>query len=141
MKFRFAVLLGIICIAAISARVQAQSAAPPPPPPPPPPAAAPKQPPKRIAKGGDVEMAYLISKVPPVYPKPAIDARVQGTVRLHTVIDTDGTVIQATYISGPAMLVQASIDAVKQWRFKPTLLGGVPVQVECVFEVNFHLGK
>jgi outer membrane biosynthesis protein TonB len=50
-------------------------------------------------------------------------------------------VIQATYISGPAMLVQASIDAVKQWRFKPTLLGGVPVQVECIFEVNFHLGK
>jgi TonB family protein len=140
MKSRFAVLLGITCIVGVSAQVQAQSAAPPPPPPPPP-AAAPKQPPKRIAKGGDVEMAYLISKVPPVYPKAAIDARVQGTVRLHTVIDTDGTVIEATYISGPAMLVQASIDAVKQWRFKPTLLQGVPIQVECVFEVNFHLGK
>jgi periplasmic protein TonB len=139
MKFRLAVLLGIICILAVSAQVQAQSAAPPPPPPPPP--AASKQPPTRIAKGGDVQMASLIHKVPPVYPKPAIDARVKGTVKLHTVIDKDGTVIEATYVSGPAMLVQASIDAVKQWRFRPTLLEGVPIQVECVFEVNFHLGK
>jgi periplasmic protein TonB len=86
-------------------------------------------------------MASLIRKVTPVYPKAAIDARVQGTVKLHTVIDKDGTVLEATYVSGPAMLVQASIDAVKQWRFKPTLLQGVPIQVECVFEMNFRLGK
>ncbi len=86
-------------------------------------------------------MAFLISKVPPVYPKAAIDAHVQGTVKLKTVIDTDGSVIEATYISGPAMLVQASIDSVKQWRFKPTLLKDVPAQVECTFEVSFHLDK
>jgi protein TonB len=138
MKFRFAFLLGIICVLAASLQVQAQT---PPPPPPPPPAAASKQPPPRINKGGDAEMAFLISKVPPVYPKAAIDARVQGTVKLKTVIDTDGSVIEATYVSGPTMLVQASIDCVKQWKFKPALLQGVPAQVECTFEVSFHLDK
>ena len=136
LKIRFAILLGITCVIAISAQVHAQSAAQPPPP-----ADAPKQAPPRMNKGGDVEMASLISKVPPIYPKAAIDAHVEGTVKLHTVIDTDGKVIEATLVSGPAMLVQASIDAVKQWRFKPALLKGVPAQVECVFDVSFHLDK
>jgi periplasmic protein TonB len=136
MKSRFAIILGIICVVAVPAQVHAQSAAPPPPP-----AAAPKQAPPRINKGSDAEMAFLISKVPPVYPKAAIDAHVQGTVKLKTVIDTDGRVIEATFVSGPAMLTQASIDAVKQWRFKPALLQGVPAQVECEFEVSFHLDK
>lgn len=138
MKFCFAVLLGLICLVAVSVQVQAQSSATPPPPPPP---AEHKQPPPRINKGSDAEMAFLISKVPPVYPKAAIEAHVQGTVKLHTVIDTDGSVIEATYVSGPTALVQASIDAVKQWRFKPALLQGVPAQVECTFEVSFHLDK
>jgi TonB family protein len=137
MKFRLAVLLSIVSILGVSGRAQAQT----PPPPPPPPPAASKQPPPRVNKEGDVQMASLISKVPPVYPKAAIDAHVQGTVKLKTVIDTDGSVIEATYISGPTMLVQASIDAVKQWRFKPTLLKDVPAQVECTFEVSFHLDK
>jgi protein TonB len=140
MKIRFALLLGIICIAAVSTQVQAQSAAPPPPAPAPP-AEASKEAPPRMNKGGDVEMASIISKVPPIYPKAAIEAHVEGTVKLHTIIDTDGKVIEATLISGPPMLAQASIDAVKQWRFKPALLKGVPAQVECVFDVSFHLGK
>lgn len=138
MKSRFAILLGIICMVTVSAQVRAQSAAPPPPTPPP---ADAKQSPPRINKGSDAEMAFLISKVPPIYPKAAIDGHVQGTVKLKTVIDTDGKVIEATYVSGPTMLVQASIDAVKQWRFKPALLQGVPAQVECEFEVSFHLDK
>jgi protein TonB len=107
-----------------------------PPPPPPPPAAAPA----RITKGGDVMMATAMNRVQPVYPQLARQARVQGTVRLHTLIDKDGRVIEVTYISGPAMLVQAAQDAVKQWRFHPTMLNNTPVQVECVFELNFNLG-
>jgi TonB family protein len=136
MRTKHFLITAIICLAGATSAF-AQSSPPPPSPPP----AAPKQAPPRVTKGGDAEMAFLISKVPPVYPKPAIDAHVQGTVRLHTVIDTNGSVIEATYVSGPAMLVQASIDAVKQWRFKPALLEGVPAQVECVFEVSFHLDK
>jgi periplasmic protein TonB len=109
------------------------TAAPPPPPPP-----APVQ--TRITKGGDVMMATAMNKVQPVYPQLARQARVQGTVRLHTLIDKDGKVIEVTYQSGPAMLVQSAIDAVKQWRFHPTMLNNTPVQVECVFELNFNLG-
>jgi protein TonB len=106
------------------------------PPPPPPPVVTPA----RITKGGDVMMATAMNKVQPVYPNLARQARVQGTVRLHTLIDKDGKVIEVTYISGPAMLVQAAQDAVKQWRFHPTMLNNTPVQVECVFELNFNLG-
>jgi TonB family protein len=106
-------------------------------PPPPPPGGRPM----RITKGGDVAAATATNKVAPVYPELARQARVEGTVRLHTVIDTDGSVIEVSYVSGPAMLVQAAIDAVKQWRFRPTILNGGPVQVECVLEINFRLGN
>ncbi len=109
------------------------TAAPPPPPPPAPVV-------QRITKGGDVMMATAMNKVQPVYPQLARQARVQGTVRLHTLIDKDGKVIEVTYMSGPAMLVQAARDAVLQWRFHPTMLNNTPVQVECVFELNFNLG-
>jgi protein TonB len=95
----------------------------------------------RITKGGDVAAATATNKVAPVYPELARQARVEGIVRLHTLIDNDGSVIEVTYVSGPAMLVQAAIDAVKQWQFRPTILNGVPVQVECVLDINFRLGK
>jgi TonB family protein len=85
-------------------------------------------------------MASAISRVQPVYPQLARQARTEGTVRLHTLIDKDGKVIEVTYVSGPAMLVQSAIDAVKQWRFHPTMLNNTPVQVECVFDLNFKLG-
>ncbi|HEY4839334.1 MAG TPA: TonB family protein [Candidatus Acidoferrales bacterium] len=107
------------------------------PPPPPPPGGRPM----RITKGGDVAAATATNKVAPVYPELARQAHVEGIVRLHTVIDNDGNVIEVAYVSGPAMLVQAAIDAVKQWRFHPTILNGVPVQVECVLEINFRLGQ
>jgi TonB family protein len=110
-----------------------------PPPPPPPPGSGQK--PMRVVKGGDVAAASATNKVAPIYPELARQARVEGTVRLHTVIDTDGRVIDVNYISGPPMLVQSAIDSVKQWRFKPTILNGVPVQVECVIEINFRLAK
>ena len=95
----------------------------------------------RITKGGDVVAATTTNKVAPIYPELAKQTRVEGTVRLHTVIDTDGQVIEVTFVSGPPMLVQSAIDSVKQWRFKPTILQGVPVQVECVLEVNFQLAN
>jgi TonB family protein len=110
------------------------TAAPPPPPPPPGGHLT------RITKGGDVVAATATNKIAPIYPELARQAHLEGTVRLHTLIDNDGSVIEVTYVSGPSMLVQAAIDAVKQWRFHPTILNGVPVQVECVLEINFRLG-
>lgn len=110
------------------------SAAPPPPPPPP------KVVPTRIQQGGDVQMASIINRVQPVYPATARMMHLTGTVRLHTVIDKDGRVIEVTPISGPAILMPAAKDAVAQWRFRPTTLNGTPVQVECVFDVVFSMG-
>jgi len=109
------------------------TAAPPPPPPK-------EVTPTRISKGGDVQMASAINRVQPIYPQIARQTHTQGVVRLHTIIDKDGKVIEVTYLSGPAMLMQAAIDAVKQWRFRPTTLNNTPVQVECVFEINFNMG-
>lgn len=111
------------------------TAAPPPPPPPP------GSHPMRIVKGGDVAAATAIKKVSPVYPELARQEHVEGTVRLHTVIDTDGSVIEVDYVSGPEMLVQAAIDAVKQWQFRPTILNGAPIQVECVLAMDFHIAN
>jgi TonB family protein len=110
-----------------------QTGAPPPPPPPP------GSRPTRIIKGGDVVAATATKKVAPAYPELAKQAHVEGTVRLRTIIDTDGGVVEASYVSGPAMLVQAAIDAVKQWQFHPTILNGAPVQVECVLAIDFRI--
>jgi periplasmic protein TonB len=107
------------------------------PPPPPPPSAPPVT---RVTKGGDVQKAMALNSPTVVYPQLARQARIQGVVRLHTLIDKDGKVLEVAYVSGPAMLVQAAMDAVKQYRFRPTLLNGTPVQVECVFDMNFTLG-
>jgi len=64
----------------------------------------------------------------------------QGTVRLHAIISKDGTIQQLEVISGPALLQQAALDAVRQWRYKPTLLNTEPVEVDTTIDVVFSLG-
>ncbi|HTZ98863.1 MAG TPA: TonB family protein [Candidatus Aquilonibacter sp.] len=101
--------------------------------------AAPEKPP-RIRVGGSVTQAKIISRVTPIYPAIARMAQVQGTVVLHAVIAKDGSVQSLELVSGPPMLVQAAIDAVKQWRYEPTLLAGKPVEVDTTVQVVFTLG-
>lgn len=113
-------------------------AAPPPPPPPPPPADVPK-PPTRIRIGGNVQAALLIHEVKPVYPMVARQARVGGVVELKAIIGRDGTVQNLVLVSGQPLLVEAAMNAVKQWVYKPTYLDGVPVEVVTEVSVNFHL--
>jgi protein TonB len=103
------------------------------------PAAAPSAP-SRIRLGGDVEAAKLIRMVRPFYPPIARQAGVEGTVVLSATIATDGTVEALHYVSGPALLVQAAMNAVRQWRYEPTLLNGGPVAVETTIKVIFVLG-
>jgi protein TonB len=67
--------------------------------------------------GGAVAAANLITKVAPVYPPLAKQARVQGTVRFNAVIGKDGTVQQLTLASGHPLLVKAAEEAVKQWQY------------------------
>ena len=104
---------------------------------PPPPKAPPK--PLRVRVGGDVQAAKRIGAPMPIYPPIARTARVSGTVILHAIIGKDGTVQQLQVMSGPPLLVQAAIDAVRQWRYTPTLLNGKPVEVDTTIDVVFTL--
>jgi TonB family protein len=81
----------------------------------------------------------LLSQVNPVYPPLALQARIQGTVRLEALIGTDGTVKALRVISGHPLLVHATLEAVKQWRYEPTLLNGEPVEVTTTIDVPFFL--
>jgi protein TonB len=104
-------------------------------PPPPKPAA-----PQRIRVGGNVEAGARVNNVTPEYPAIAKVAHISGTVVLHAVIAKDGSIEQLEYISGPPMLVKSAMDAVKQWRYKPYLLNGDPVEVETTINVDFSFG-
>ncbi len=103
--------------------------------------APPKEPLKRIRVGGQVQQANLISQIKPIYPQLARQARISGTVRLQAVIAKDGTVQELQVLSGHPLLVQAALDAVRQWRYKPTLLNNEPVDVITTVDVNFVLGS
>ena len=83
----------------------------------------------------------ILNKVPPVYPPEAKKKRVQGTVVLHAEIGKDGLVKNVSAISGPEMLQQPSVDAVKQWTYKPYLLNGEPVEVETKIMVIYSLAE
>lgn len=108
------------------------------------PTAAPPPPPKQhtgpVKVGGQVQEAMLISKPLPVYPPLARQARITGTVVLHAIISKDGRVEELTVISGHPLLVQAAKDAVQQWRYRPTLLNGEPVEVDTTIQVTFTMG-
>jgi len=93
----------------------------------------------RITKGGQVQAASLINKVTPQYPPLARQTRISGTVRLHAIIAKDGSVQELNVISGHPLLVQAALDAVRQWRYRPTLLNGEPVEVDTTVDVIFSL--
>jgi len=103
---------------------------------PPPKAAAPV----RIKQGGEVTAASIITQTRPVYPALARQARIQGTVLLHAIIDKDGQVAKLEVVSGHPLLVQSALDAVKQWRYKPTQLNGDPVEVDTTIQVTFTMG-
>jgi len=96
--------------------------------------------PARIKQGGNVTAASIINQTKPVYPPLARQARIQGSVVLHAIIDKDGKVAELQVVSGHPLLVQAALDAVKQWLYKPTLLNGDPVEVDTTITVTFSMG-
>jgi periplasmic protein TonB len=83
----------------------------------------------------------LIRRVDPVYPPLARNARIQGAVILFATISTAGTIENLRVLSGHPLLVGAAIDAVKQWRYRPYILNGEPIEVETEITVNFVLGN
>lgn len=92
--------------------------------------------PRRVRPSVQSE-AQLLKKVEPIYPHIAVLTGKQGDVKLHAFIAKDGSIESLTVISGDPLLVNAAVDAVKQWRYRPYLLNGEPVEVETFITVSF----
>jgi periplasmic protein TonB len=101
----------------------------------------PKVTPTRIRAGGNVQAAKLLNQIKPNYPPLARQTRISGTVRLHAIIGKDGSIQSLSLESGHPLLVQAALDAVRQWKYQPTLLNGVPVEVDTSIDVVFSLSQ
>jgi periplasmic protein TonB len=99
----------------------------------------PAAPPAPLPVGGDVRQARLISSTPPVYPVIARNQHVQGDVRIDALIDVDGKVSAMKVISGPVLLHQAAMDALRQWKYQAATLDGKPVPMHLTVTVQFHL--
>jgi protein TonB len=96
-------------------------------------------PPGAAVVASNVEASNLINAVRPVYPPLAKMARQQGTVKFQATIGKDGAMEDLMLISGPPLLVQSAMDAVKKWTYKPMVLNGAPVEVVTTIDVNFSL--
>jgi protein TonB len=88
-----------------------------------------------------VAAGMLITKTPPVYPSIARTARISGTVVIQATITKAGTLTATHIVSGPSMLQQAALEAVKSWRFRPYKLNNEPIDVSTTVNVIFTLGN
>jgi TonB family protein len=95
----------------------------------------------RIVHVGHLDPALLIHRVEPVFPALALQIRREGTVELHAIIASDGSVSSLQFLTGDALFAQSALDAVRQWRYKPTLLNGHPVEVDTHITVIYKLNR
>lgn len=95
--------------------------------------------PIQVSRG--VQEAMILHRVIPQYPPLARQVRVSGTVKLMSVINKEGTIERLEVLSGHPLLVAAAVEAVKQWRYRPTMLNGQPVEVVAPIEVHFLLSN
>ncbi len=95
--------------------------------------------PKRVQVSSGVTQGLLTHKVKPEYPAIARNARIQGNVVLGAVIGKDGKVKEVHLLSGQPMLARAAESAVRQWRYRPYMLNGQPVEIDTTISVNFKL--
>jgi protein TonB len=89
--------------------------------------------------GGDVKQAKLIFSVPPSYPMLAKSQHVSGSVLIDALIDANGHVTTMKVVSGPTLLHQAAMDALKQWKYQPAFLDGKPVPMHLTVTIQFRL--
>jgi protein TonB len=110
----------------------------------------PVQPPTEIKKSDEkravkisesVQQAQLVSRIEPRYPFLALQTRKEGTVLLHAIISREGVITAIEVVSGSPWFVQAALDAVREWRYRPTYLNGEPVEVETSITVIFRLSQ
>jgi outer membrane biosynthesis protein TonB len=125
---KFTLSLCMACAPEVYAQVSASQEAPPP-------AQTPAKMPYAGISGG-VMAKLRVKYVAPVYPQAAIDAHIEGTVLLRVVV-VNGIVVGVEADSGPDILRQAAVDAVKQWTYRTYLLNGQPAEVHTTVTVNF----
>lgn len=94
-----------------------------------------------VRLGGRVRAPRQIERVEPKYPPLARQTHTQGTVVIEAVLDESGNVVEMKIVSGPPLLVQAALDAVKQWKYEPTYLNDQPVAVQMNVSVTFTLSQ
>ena len=95
--------------------------------------------PQKLRISSGVAEGLLVNKVEPQYPSMAKIAHVQGDVVLQATISKNGQIENLRAISGHPILIQAAMDAVKQWRYRPYALNGEPVEVDTTITVRFHM--
>jgi protein TonB len=91
-----------------------------------------------LAVGGDIKQAQLLKSVAPAYPVLAKAQHVSGRVQIEAVVDVSGNVAAVKVLSGPALLHQAALQAVKQWKYSPAILDGQPTITHVVVNVDFR---
>lgn len=95
--------------------------------------------PPRIRVPADVQEKNLVHRVVCVYPDAAMSRHITGTVLMHVIVSQDGTVQKVDYISGPTLLKNAAMYTVKEWKYKPTMVNGQPVEVDTTVKIVFSL--
>lgn len=96
------------------------------------------QPPRRLVMT-HLESAMLIRRVEPIYPPLARQIHKEGQVELRAIIATDGTIQSLQVVSGDALFLNSAKDAVTQWRYRPTVLNGQPIEIETYITVIYTL--
>jgi protein TonB len=95
--------------------------------------------PKRLRVSSGVANSLKIHDAQPQYPQKAREQGIQGDVLLQATIGTKGKLTNLRIVQGDPILVQAAVDAVKKWRYRPYILNGEPVDVETTIKIQFHL--
>jgi protein TonB len=88
-----------------------------------------------------IDPAMLIQRVEPVYPTLARQIGRSGRVELRAIIATDGTIQSLRVVSGDPFFYQSALDAVRQWRYKPTVLNGEPVEIDTFVSVIYNMDR
>ncbi len=94
-----------------------------------------------IRVGGRVKPPKAIVQVRPDYPFLARQARIQGQVQIDAILDEQGNVVEVKVVSGPPLLYQAAVDALKKWKYEPTYLNDQPIAVQMIVTITFTLGQ
>jgi len=101
----------------------------------------PAAPAAQVPVGGEVKQARLISSVPPAYPALAKAQHVSGGVTIDALVDASGRVTKMKVLSGPRLLEQAAMEALRQWKYEPATLDGKAVPMHLTVTIQFRLQR